>query len=79
MPSNKSDQADLKTGGWNNALRAGFTLIELLVVIAILAGTPLPGAINMGLADGHVELVKLQSLWNYSWSYNWTNPATRPL
>jgi prepilin-type N-terminal cleavage/methylation domain-containing protein/prepilin-type processing-associated H-X9-DG protein len=42
------------------------------------AGTPLPGAINMGLADGHVELVKLQSLWNYSWSYNWTNPATRP-
>jgi prepilin-type N-terminal cleavage/methylation domain-containing protein/prepilin-type processing-associated H-X9-DG protein len=41
-------------------------------------GAVLPGAINMGLADGHVELVKLQSLWNYSWSYNWINPATRP-
>jgi len=41
-------------------------------------GTPLPGAINMGLVDGHAALVKLQSLWNYSWSYNWTNPVTRP-
>jgi prepilin-type N-terminal cleavage/methylation domain-containing protein/prepilin-type processing-associated H-X9-DG protein len=42
------------------------------------AGAPLPGAINMGLVDGHVELAKLESLWFYSWSYNWTNPAVRP-
>ena len=33
--------------------------------------SPLPGLINMGLADGHVEAVKLQNLWNYHWHYNW--------
>jgi prepilin-type processing-associated H-X9-DG protein len=37
-------------------------------------GQPLPGAINMGLADGHVELSKLPNLWNYYWHLNW-NPA----
>jgi prepilin-type N-terminal cleavage/methylation domain-containing protein len=35
---------------------------------------PLPGAINMGFDDGHVELVKLQNLWTYTWHLNW-NPA----
>jgi prepilin-type N-terminal cleavage/methylation domain-containing protein len=34
----------------------------------------LPGAINMGLADGHAELVPLRNLWNYYWHFNW-NPA----
>jgi prepilin-type N-terminal cleavage/methylation domain-containing protein/prepilin-type processing-associated H-X9-DG protein len=38
------------------------------------SGQPLPGAINMGLADGHVELCKLPNLWNYYWHANW-NPA----
>lgn len=38
------------------------------------SGQPLPGAINMGLADGHVELSKLPNLWNYYWHLNW-NPA----
>ena len=38
-------------------------------------GQPLPpGAINMGLADGHVELSKLPNLWNYYWHLNW-DPA----
>jgi len=37
-------------------------------------GTPLPGAINMGFDDGHGELVKLPSLWTYSWHLNWTGP-----
>jgi prepilin-type processing-associated H-X9-DG protein len=37
------------------------------------AGQPLPGAINMGLADGHVELSKLTNLWNYSWHLNWSH------
>jgi prepilin-type N-terminal cleavage/methylation domain-containing protein len=35
------------------------------------AGQPLPGAINMGFDDGHGELVRLQSLWNYDWHVNW--------
>jgi len=35
-------------------------------------GQPLPpGAINMGLADGHVELSKLTNLWSYYWHLNW--------
>ena len=41
-------------------------------------GTPLPGAINMGLADGHVEQVKLQNLWTYYWHRNWQPPTVRP-
>lgn len=31
---------------------------------------PLPGAINMGFADGHAESVKLFNLWNLAWSGN---------
>jgi prepilin-type N-terminal cleavage/methylation domain-containing protein len=38
----------------------------------------LPGAINMGLADGHAELVPLRNLWNYFWHYNWKPSATPP-
>ncbi len=38
----------------------------------------LPGALNMGMADGHVELVKLEGLWQLSWHLNWVAPATRP-
>ena len=39
---------------------------------------PLPGAIFMGLADGHVQTVKLENLWQYYWHLNWAPPATRP-
>jgi prepilin-type N-terminal cleavage/methylation domain-containing protein/prepilin-type processing-associated H-X9-DG protein len=38
----------------------------------------LPGAINVGMADGHVELVKLESLWQCSWHRDWISPVTRP-
>jgi prepilin-type N-terminal cleavage/methylation domain-containing protein/prepilin-type processing-associated H-X9-DG protein len=38
----------------------------------------LPGAVNIGFADGHEELVKLENLWNYSWHLNWKPPAPRP-
>jgi prepilin-type N-terminal cleavage/methylation domain-containing protein/prepilin-type processing-associated H-X9-DG protein len=38
----------------------------------------LPGAINIGFADGHVELVKLENLWQLYWHLNWQPPATRP-
>jgi len=41
------------------------------------AGT-LPGAINMGLVDGHVELARLQNLWNYYWSGPWVIPSPSP-
>ncbi|HEY3761243.1 MAG TPA: type II secretion system protein [Verrucomicrobiae bacterium] len=38
----------------------------------------MPGAINVGMADGHVELVRLENLWQLSWHLNWQTPATRP-
>ena len=44
----------------------------------VAPGQKLPGAINMGLADGHAELAKLENLWNYYWHLDWEPPATRP-
>jgi len=38
----------------------------------------LPGAINIGFADGHVELVRLENLWQLYWHLNWQPPAQRP-
>lgn len=38
----------------------------------------LPGALNIGMADGHVELVKLENLWQCYWHLNWVPPAPRP-
>ncbi|MEI6786412.1 MAG: prepilin-type N-terminal cleavage/methylation domain-containing protein [Verrucomicrobiota bacterium] len=42
------------------------------------AGQTLPGAINIGFFDGHVEMVKLDLLWNYYWHKKWVVPAKRP-
>jgi prepilin-type N-terminal cleavage/methylation domain-containing protein/prepilin-type processing-associated H-X9-DG protein len=38
----------------------------------------LPGAINIGFADGHAEMVKLENLWQLAWHLNWQTPANRP-
>jgi hypothetical protein len=35
------------------------------------------GAINMGAADGHAELVKLENLWTYCWHHDWQPPSIR--
>ncbi len=45
----------------------------------VLPGAPLPGGINMVLVDGHVEAVKLGSLWQQYWHRGYAPPATRPL
>jgi hypothetical protein len=42
------------------------------------AGQVLPGAILIGLADGHAEVAQLQNLWGYYWHLGWVPPATRP-
>jgi prepilin-type N-terminal cleavage/methylation domain-containing protein len=44
----------------------------------VVPGEIMPGAINMGLADGHTELVKLEDLWNYYWRLDWQPPVARP-
>jgi prepilin-type N-terminal cleavage/methylation domain-containing protein len=38
-------------------------------------GSRLPGAINMGMFDAHVELAPLQNMWLYSWHLNWQAKA----
>jgi prepilin-type N-terminal cleavage/methylation domain-containing protein/prepilin-type processing-associated H-X9-DG protein len=38
----------------------------------------LPGKINMSFVDGHVESVKIESLWNYNWHVGYVAPAKRP-
>ena len=37
----------------------------------------MPGAIQMGFADGHAALVPLEDLWKYYWSANWKVPQRR--
>jgi len=44
----------------------------------MLMGQKLPGAINLGMADGHVELVKLEKLWDAYWHRDYQPPGTRP-
>lgn len=41
--------------------------------------SPLPGAVNMGMADGHVQQVKLENLWFLTWHKDYEIPARRPL
>ncbi|MBI5386010.1 MAG: type II secretion system protein [Verrucomicrobia bacterium] len=41
-------------------------------------GRPLPGAINIGMFDGHVELAPLDKLWTYEWHRDWKTPRVRP-
>lgn len=38
----------------------------------------LPGSINLGFSDGHVESCKLELLWNYYYNRTWVVPAVRP-
>jgi prepilin-type N-terminal cleavage/methylation domain-containing protein len=38
----------------------------------------MPGAINLGLADGHVEMARLENLWQYNWHVDWVSPSPRP-
>jgi prepilin-type N-terminal cleavage/methylation domain-containing protein/prepilin-type processing-associated H-X9-DG protein len=43
------------------------------------AGAKMPGAINIGFADGHSEVVKLEKLWSLYWHLNYQVPPVRPL
>jgi prepilin-type processing-associated H-X9-DG protein len=42
------------------------------------ASQPLPGAVSVTFFDGHVELVKLDNLWQLCWHRNYKPPAKRP-
>jgi prepilin-type N-terminal cleavage/methylation domain-containing protein len=42
------------------------------------AGAKLPGGIAMSFADAHVEMVRLENLWQQYWHNHYQPPATRP-
>ena len=42
------------------------------------AGSPMPGAVNIALVDGHVEQSKLPNLWNYTWYLGYAVPGGPP-
>ena len=42
------------------------------------AEQPLPGAVNVSMFDGHVELVKLDDLWQLYWHRGYQPPSKRP-
>ncbi|HWW01522.1 MAG TPA: type II secretion system protein [Candidatus Acidoferrum sp.] len=44
----------------------------------VAPGSRLPGAIDIGMADGHAELVPLERLWTLSWHLDWQVPVVRP-
>jgi prepilin-type N-terminal cleavage/methylation domain-containing protein len=44
----------------------------------IPAGQTLPGSINIACADGHVELARLEKLWEFYWHKGYVPPVTRP-
>jgi prepilin-type N-terminal cleavage/methylation domain-containing protein len=41
-------------------------------------GQKMPGAIDIGFADGHAEAVRLEDVWNYYWHIDWRVPSPRP-
>ena len=43
-----------------------------------IAKNRLPGAINVNFGDNHVELVKLERLWDFNWHSKWVVPPKRP-
>jgi prepilin-type N-terminal cleavage/methylation domain-containing protein/prepilin-type processing-associated H-X9-DG protein len=55
--------------GWNNPSSAPREYVN---------GTPLPGKINVGFVDGHVEAIPLQNLWTLNWHLDWVTPASIP-
>jgi prepilin-type processing-associated H-X9-DG protein len=44
---------------------------------AVPSNSTLPGAINIAMFDCHVETVRLQNLWLYTWHLNW-QPRSNP-
>ena len=44
----------------------------------VAPGQQLPGAIELSFTDGHVEMVKLESLWSYEWHRGYKSPPKRP-
>ena len=75
-----ADVADLETMSRLAADKRikGFTTNPSLMKKAGIGSYRNFASIVMGMADGHVEMVRLENLWQYYWHLNWLPPATRP-
>jgi prepilin-type N-terminal cleavage/methylation domain-containing protein/prepilin-type processing-associated H-X9-DG protein len=67
-----------ESGGMNVATIARHGLAPSSSYSDVDTSGPLPGNVNVGLADGHVEASKLANLWSYTWNANYAVPAQRP-
>jgi len=76
---NLYEQASPAAAGINRftVARHGSTVSRGALKI-VPAGQPLPGAINVAFFDTHVELIKLERLWEFYWHRNYVPPARRP-
>ena len=63
------DRCCIPRHGWNNPSSAPqqFNIRQLL-----------PGGIDVGCFDGHVQYAPLETLWSYSWHLNWVPAARHP-
>jgi prepilin-type N-terminal cleavage/methylation domain-containing protein/prepilin-type processing-associated H-X9-DG protein len=69
---------DLPSGGMSIATIARHGSRSAASATDVPTDQPLPGLVNVGLADGHVELSRLDNLWFYTWSATYIPPAKRP-
>ena len=68
---------DLSVGDNNTALGRLAIARHPLQTGRAVTGQPIPGSINMGFADAHVELVRLQDIKNQVWHRGYT-PIANP-
>ena len=73
VPNNLDLSTGGSGGGWERLLISRHPLKPGRTV----SGQPIPGKINMGFADGHVENLKLQRIKSVIWHVNYT-PVTDP-
>ena len=74
---NSSSAVDLEMGRWTIA-RHGINPSSAPRNLTAGVKTLLPGAINMGFADGHAQQVRLEDLWTFYWYNGWVPPASHP-
>jgi prepilin-type N-terminal cleavage/methylation domain-containing protein/prepilin-type processing-associated H-X9-DG protein len=64
------------TGLWRITIARHGNGAAAAAPVNVPIGQPLPGGVNIGMADGHAELIKLPLLFNYYWSADWVVPNT---
>jgi prepilin-type N-terminal cleavage/methylation domain-containing protein/prepilin-type processing-associated H-X9-DG protein len=73
-----SDPENLPSGSMTLATIARHGVAPVNAYSDVDTSQPLPGLVNVGLADGHVESSKLDNLWLYTWNANYVPAAQRP-